>query len=157
MKLKITEFVFSLLLAIFSGTFLFIAKGFSNGSDVFPVGVLTVMTIICLAIASRYAWGIKQELAIASPATEVEPFFIHPKRFWLNVGLSVLFVIAMAKIGFFTSSVIFFVVCNWMNGFRRWRTVATTTIVFLILVYLVFVKIFLRPLPKELILSLFQS
>ena len=68
------------------------------------------------------------------------------------VILSVLYIIAMEYIGYFTSTVIFMVLFLWFSGVRSWKGSVLFLVVILPFIYLLFVKALKVMLPSGLLI-----
>lgn len=62
---------------------------------------------------------------------------------------TILYAMAVGKIGFFTSSIVYIPLVAYLIGLRSHWLNATVTFVFLLATWLVFVALFARPLPQE--------
>lgn len=78
-----------------------------------------------------------------------DPVVIGARPFVAFLILSTVYAVAIAYLGFFTSSVVYIPLTAWMLGLRRHGLNAIVTTVFLVATWLVFVALFARPLPPE--------
>ena len=78
------------------------------------------------------------------------PIVLAVRPFAAFLALTVVYAVAVAFAGFFTSSVIYVPLAAWLIGLRRPWLNATVSAVFLVATWLVFVALFARPLPPEL-------
>lgn len=62
---------------------------------------------------------------------------------------TVLYVIAVGRVGFFTSSILYIPLVAFLIGLRKHWLNALVTLAFLLATWLVFVALFARPLPRE--------
>ncbi len=63
--------------------------------------------------------------------------------------LSVIYVLAMFELGYFTASILFLFIAVWMVGVRNIRAIALTAVILFPLMYLFFVVFLNANLPKE--------
>lgn len=74
----------------------------------------------------------------------------------LVIGLTIVYVIAVAKLGYMTASLVFIPATAWALGARRPLALVLTTIIFLMLMAWLFLVVFQVPLPRDIILQLFS-
>lgn len=67
------------------------------------------------------------------------------------------FLLVVPLLGFFTTSLVFIVLMAWSAGYRDAGRLIAVAIGFEVFVYLIFVALFDRPLPEELLLTLFSA
>ena len=86
-----------------------------------------------------------------------QKLFENPKNLAITVVAVVLYVVLVAKIGFFTASLIWLPGYAILIGENRPKLLIWSTVIFLILVYLLFVWGFERVLPEEAIVRFFSA
>lgn len=64
------------------------------------------------------------------------------------------FLLIVPLLGFFTTSLVFICLVGWVAGYRESGKLIAAAIGFEIFIYLIFVALFDRPLPDELLLTL---
>lgn len=69
------------------------------------------------------------------------------------LGLSLVYVYAVAHVGYVSSTLVFIPALAWVIGFRRPTYLAVTTVVYIASVYVTFEIVFQRPLPSEMLLE----
>lgn len=118
------------------------AMGFSADARVFPLLVLLPATVIGVLIAVRGQLRLLRE-------RDNPRFFVDPIRFFQIVFIMGLALFGLQYLGFLTTSAITIPVISFMLGFRKPLAVFMTTGLFLVIVYIVFIRILSRPLPAE--------
>lgn len=81
------------------------------------------------------------------------PVFARGWVFVVVMALTLLYVNAVVRIGYVTSTLVFIPLLAWVIGFRRPVYIAVTTLVYLACVYVLFELLFGRPLPSEALLE----
>jgi len=82
-------------------------------------------------------------------ATRIRPFFVKPANLLISLVGIFVYILAVQWLGYFTSSVVFIPVFASVLGERSWTMLGVSTILFLVMIYLVFVVAFERPVPIE--------
>lgn len=77
------------------------------------------------------------------------PIVLEVRPFAAFLALTVVYAVAVAYAGFFTSSAVYVPLAAWLIGLRRPWLNAAVSAVFLVATWLVFVALFARPLPPE--------
>ena len=64
------------------------------------------------------------------------------------------FFLGMSYLGYFTASFLLIPVISWFLGYRNPKVILAATAGFLCFIYVMFILIFSRPLPREIWLNL---
>lgn len=78
-----------------------------------------------------------------------EAIFIALFPFLSFVGVSAAYVASVGVVGFFTATAVYMPLIAWLLGLRKLVHSITVTTVFLFAIYIVFVLMFERPMPRE--------
>lgn len=109
----------------------------------FPLAIIAVMAAMAAILVVR-SWRGTGDQA---------PFFDHPLRFVVAVIAVVIYTAVLPKLGFFTSTVLLGLLFPPLFGYRDWRVILPTILIFLGLIWVIFVRFFQRPLPTEFFLG----
>jgi hypothetical protein len=109
----------------------------------FPLAIVGVMAAMAAILVVRSWRG----------AGEQTPFFDHPRRFIVALVAVMAYTAVLPKLGFFTSTVLLGLLFPPLFGYRDWRVILPTILIFLSLIWVVFVRFFQRPLPTEFFLG----
>lgn len=134
--------VLGLSVAILAVLGCWLALGYSADARVFPLIVLVPSVILGLHIAVRGV--LRQRRGEEAPA-----FFVSPARFALVVGSAALMIIGVQVLGFLTTVAVAIPLLSFLLGYRRPLPVLLTTVGFVLVIYIVFIEILSRPLPRE--------
>ena len=124
---------------------IYLSMDFPWGSRVFPLAILGLMAVLSAVVFIRTLYSDKYKDETATSAK----FFRHPVRFLLSVGVILSYVVLLPILGYFTTSVLFFLAMTAILGYRNYKNIALTIVTFLAFVYAVFVVLFERPIPPE--------
>ena len=116
-------------------------------AGLFPRLVTAVMLMAAVAMFARSFMG--------PGGARAEPVFINWPLLAITLIMTVLYVIAVRAIGYFTSSVVFVPAIAYALGLRDHRAIAAGTVLFVAFLYLVFVRVFQLPMPREMLLERF--
>lgn len=122
------------------------AMSFGADARVFPLLVLAPAVPVGVLIALRGRARLSRG--------DNPPFFSNPRRFFLVACGMALALLALPRLGFLTTSAITIPALSFLLGYRRPIPVLVTTALFLAVVYVVFIRILSRPLPREIWASL---
>ena len=117
----------------------------------FPGIVLGILVVFTLTMIIRAHSGMSE--AIQGEEAANWTFMKNPRRLTLGVAAFVIYQLVIESIGFFTSSALLIICTSLLVGYRHRLTVLLSTIGFLAFIYVVFVALFDRPLPKEFFLT----
>jgi putative tricarboxylic transport membrane protein len=116
-------------------------------AGLFPRLVTAIMLIAAIAMFARSF--------AASGRAPAEPVFINGRLLAITLAATVLYVIAVGTVGYFTSSLVFVPAIAYALGLRHHKAIAIGTVLFVAFLYLVFVRIFQLPMPREMLLERF--
>jgi uncharacterized membrane protein YfcA len=119
----------------------------SAGARMFPRLVLGLLGLLSVAYLLR-------TLVRRWPEGAAGPFFTHPGRFAVALGLMAGFGAGFTQVGFVTAALMFVPAFAVALGLRRPLLLAAGTASFVAFVHLVFVVGLRRPLPPDLLLGL---
>lgn len=115
--------------------------GFAPEARVFPHIVAALMGGLALIMLVRSL--------VTKTDAESRPFFRHFPTFAIGLGMIIAYIFLVSRIGYFSATVVFVPAFALMLGLRRPWIIVLSTIGFLIVIHLVFVTAFERPLPLE--------
>lgn len=121
------------------------AAAFPPDSRVFPAVLLALLTVLSAVLIVR-AWR-------RPPADAAAPFFEHAGRHALALAAVGAYLAVLPVAGFFTASAALALALPFALGYRDKARLALATAVFLVAVWVVFVWLFQRPLPREFFLA----
>ena len=116
----------------------------------FPKAVILGLGVLAAIIGLRALLSVRRSRAV-SGAAEADGwrFFVNWRHFVIALFCFAAYATAFPYTGFFSASVVFMAVVTAALGFRGYRTMAVTYLLFLIFVYVVFVLVFERPIPLD--------
>jgi putative tricarboxylic transport membrane protein len=132
----------ALVLIALAGGMWYGSYGFAPDARVFPHIVAALMVGLALIMLVRSFAGAAGGAGM--------PFFKHFPTFAVGFAMIVGYIFLVSRIGYFSATVVFVPAFALMLGLRRPWIITLSTIGFVLLVYLVFVTAFERPLPLEL-------
>lgn len=136
------------ILIIVAATFFWIEAGKIRAAEaqMFPRAILILIYTLAGFLALR---------TFFTPSEQRAPAILTSlPAFALFVLASVIYVASVSNVGFFSASVFYMPVVAYLLGLRRHLMNLAVTIIFLVAVYVVFVVVFSRPLPREMIWGL---
>lgn len=110
-------------------------------AKMFPRMILSAIYVLSVLLALRSFR--------LPPEKRGEAIFISLFPFLLFVGASAAYVASIGVVGFFTATAVYMPFIAWLLGLRKIVQSVFITTVFLIAIYVVFVLIFERPMPRE--------
>lgn len=110
-------------------------------AQMYPRLVLGIMGIMAVLLFVR---GLRM-----GPRRAAEPVVTSWLAFAAFLVPTVLYAVAVGRVGFFTSSIVYIPLVAFLIGLRQHWLNALVTILFLLATWLVFVALFARPLPRE--------
>ena len=124
--------------------FLFLAKDFPAGGNIFPI--FATATVIILAL-------------ILMASTFIKSNVDNSKQFYLNINyntfkppflilLSILYIIGITEIGYFVSSIAFLYITTYAVGIRNLKAITITGIILFPTMYGFFVFLLHAQLPR---------
>ncbi len=151
MTYKKTEIIVTCFLLCFCAFAWLSLYHLPTNAKMFPNIIIGTMFISLLILLVRSAFGVSERIQGSTIAGW--KFFVHYKRFFLSVFLFSLCLFVIEKVGFFITSTLLIFSMAFLVGYRKYVSLIAATIGFLVLVYIVFVLVFERPLPKEFFLT----
>jgi hypothetical protein len=137
-----------LLLCLAIGVF--IASGnFRAESAAFPRMISIVMALASIMMFLR-TLSFKKNLPppVASDPNIDNTFFRNIPNFFISISVILAYLVTIRYLGYFTSTFIMIIAMVFLLGYRDYRMIAYSTAGFLIGVYVIFILIFNRPLPR---------
>jgi len=124
---------------------------YAGQSKYAPIAVMLIATLCATAWAAQSALnlarGEREHLSITKGGT---------LRFLAVIGATIIFVLAMTYVGFFTSVAMMVPGLAYLLGYRNWVGLLIGTASFILVLYLVFRTLLSVPLPNEVIFKLFE-
>lgn len=130
------------ILVLFSAAVWMQAAGLPSQAGMFPLLTITLLFGFSVIYLLRSLWQ-------ARSAAQGEPFFQNAGRFAVALALTVIYILVFPRIGFFTATFIFIPVFSVAIGLRHVRSVVLASAIFTIGVWVVFVVLLDRRLPRE--------
>ncbi|MCW7543603.1 tripartite tricarboxylate transporter TctB family protein [Aurantimonas litoralis] len=117
-------------------------------SMIFPRMISTVMALCAVLMLLRtVSLRSGRAPAAATDPKLNQPFFRNSRNFLITFGAFIAYVVAISTLGYSVATAILIVALALALGFRDYRLLAAATVSFLVLVYVVFILVFERPLP----------
>lgn len=146
-----TELVLStFLLAVCIFAF-FSIRGLPADAKMFPNLVLGITVLSVFALYFRTLSGVSKK--VQGVSVKSWHFFTNVRRFSISIACFSIYLFWVETLGFFVSSTLFVCSLAIFAGYRKYLNLFLATMGFLAFVYLVFILLFERPLPKEFFLS----
>lgn len=146
--MKIVELVVALVVTALAALGLVDALGFPRASAYLPTAVLGLTCALGLAWAAQSVMAMRRE----RPTLRLDP--AETRRLLTLAALSLLYVLGIVEIGFFTATILFIPLAGLLLGYRNARGLVISTAAFALLLYAVFGLLLRTPLPPELVLQL---
>lgn len=89
-------------------------------------------------------------------AADQAPAVSSYKNLLITIVVFALFAWAVGILGYFTASLCFLILFPIILGYRKYMVTILTAVIYLVLIYLVFVILFERILPPEILLTRFS-
>lgn len=135
------ERVFLLCLMAASAALFYETFNYAPASRAFPAAVL-ILLFCCCAVALTRSVRRPRDSASAS-------FFDHAPRFALALGLLVAYTALLEFVGYYTTSTVMIVLLPALLGYREWRVIGATAVLFLGFVWAMFNLVFQREMARE--------
>ena len=136
------------VILLLAGGVYWLAGGYNPAAALFPRLIAIVMMLAAAGLVVRGLLrpqaGEPLDLAMAIRTAAV-------------IGLTIVYVVAVASLGYLTASAVFIPVAAWVLGVRRPLVLTLSTLVFLLLVAGLFLSVFKVPLPRDVIVQLLQG
>jgi putative tricarboxylic transport membrane protein len=137
----------------------FVATGGRIGPDVWPKAILVLAMIACVyEIAKNLLFGkwgrdlpgvlgtvLKNVPADAVP--DEPAVTLHPRLLWTGIGMTVLYVVLIEKLGFFLCTAIYLAAFMWIGRYRRIGVVLATSAIGALAFMFMFMKVVYVSLP----------
>lgn len=143
--MSMRDSIAALLGLVIGGGFIFLSRDLGAGG-MFPRVVAGIMVAASLGLLVK---------AFFRPSTIAAMNRQEIARVAASVVLTLLYIVAVAKLGFVTASLIFIPATAYTLGLKRHVLILVTTVLFVASVHFLFQAIFGTPLPRDLILTLF--
>lgn len=124
------------------------ATAYSGASGNYPMVLGLLLALTGAIVAVR---------AIRSQATTERVLIDAPVKLFTAIAMGIAYVALVVPLGFYTASFLLMLALPFALGFRRIVYALVVGAVFTAIVYLVFSVFLERPLPRELILSLWAG
>lgn len=144
------ELVVATLASVISVIGVFHASGFPRASAYLPTAVLIIMTALLVLWAAQAFIQLRRNQSYTISLDKGET-----RRFFLITFSSAALIAVVSVLGFLTSFLLFIPLAGYILGYRHWKPLLLATVVFTIIVFLIFRVLLDRPLPPELIIQLF--
>jgi len=134
----------------------FAAPGGRIGPDVWPKAILALTMITCayqivktLFFDDEQLGGVLETILdeAAEPRAKEEPPPLYPRLIVAGIGLTIAYVLSIAYLGFFLSTLVYLAAFMWIGGFRRPVAVAVASVVGSLAFMFVFMKVVYVSLP----------
>ncbi len=142
------EILVALLIAIISAWGMTDAAQYPGESSYVPVVVLS------LSILLSVVWIGQTVMSLRHCAETLSINRLEMVRFVIFVSIAIIYGCCFYLIGFFTSTLFMVPIAATLLGYRQWKVLIPTSIVFLIILNLVFSLMLKTPLPPELLFRL---
>ena len=146
----------SALLIVQTTHFEFLARGDRPGPDVWPRAILILIVVTCVI---RIVNVVRRPRAVdpvllkdvLEAPHDVDEGGAPPKRYpWLlvtGIGLTILYVALLAKLGFFIDTVLYIAALIRTGRYRRWPVIAVVAVAGALVFMFVFMRIVYLSLP----------
>ena len=137
----------------------FAAPGGRIGPDVWPKAILVLAMIACVyEIAKNLLfgkWGRDMQGVLGSVLKDV-PMEVHdsgpelashPHLLWIGIALTILYVVAIEKLGFFLCTAIYLAAFMWVGRYRHPGVVIATSLIGSLAFMFMFMKVVYVSLP----------
>ena len=147
MSYKTAEIATALALLFMTAVCFFAIRNIPADAFMFPGIVLAGLAFGSTILLVRAVTGASQR-TIADELVGWR-FSIAPTRMLIGFVLFAAYIFLTELLGYFTASALFIITLSYMSNYRSWTKLICVSISFCVMVYLVFVLLFARPLPQE--------
>lgn len=126
--------IVSIMLYLISGFFLLQTRSLDGGAEIFPRAVAILLIIASTANLIR-------------TRGKGEVRFSAPVRVLGVILLVIAYAILMNFVGFFATTFLFVIALMLFLNYRKWIVILSVAVGTVVFTYIVFIKIFLIPLP----------
>lgn len=151
MRYRTAELLLAAVLLIICALAWLKARSLPVDAKMFPEIILAVLAMSTVLMIYRAFSGASQR--VLGDDVKDWRFTKHVPRFLGSFAIFILYLLVVPHVGFFTASAALVIAMAVFTGFRNWPVIIASTVGFGIFVYLVFVLLFERPLPKEFFLG----
>lgn len=151
MRKPVIELIAGIVVAALSIAGLAEAWGYSGETGLMPRAVLVAAVFLSLV------WCLQSLRAMGANGEKIEVETGALVRFGLLMAGGAVYVLGIASIGFFTSTVIIVPAIAAGLGYRNWTVIALSTLGFVAVLYAVFRLLLQIPLPDEIIFTFFSG
>ena len=151
MRKSVVELVVGVVLTAVSLAGLVEAWSYSGQSGLLPRAVLVAAVFLSLV------WCLQSLRAMRADGERIVIEKPRLARFGALLLGGALYVLGIAWVGFFTSTIIIVPAIAISLGYRNWTVILLSTLGFVVVLYAVFRLLLGIPLPDELILTLFAG
>jgi putative tricarboxylic transport membrane protein len=138
------------------------ARAGTLGPDFWPQAILVLTIVVCLYEVIKIAFrgahthdvvgaleDMVEESADKHAAAEPDaaPVESHPVLLLLGIGVTLLYVVAVQKLGFFLATVTYLIVFMLIGGYRRWGVIAAVSLIGTLLLLFIFMRLVYVSLP----------
>lgn len=135
------ERVFLIGLMAASAALFYETFNYPLASRMFPAALLVLLFAISAIVLTR---------SLRRPGESgTAPFFAHAPRFALALALLVAYTLLLEHIGYYTMSAVMIVLLPVLLGYREWRVILPTAVIYVVFVWLTFNVIFQRDMARE--------
>lgn len=124
------------------------ATAYDGASGTYPMVLGILLTLTGLIVVGRALRSNKQVERVLMNA---------PTKLFTAIAIGATYVALVVPLGFYSASFLLMIALPWALGFRRPAYALVVGTVFISLVYLVFSVLLERPLPRELMFSVFGA
>jgi putative tricarboxylic transport membrane protein len=137
----------------------FVAPGGRIGPDVWPKAILVLAMVACVYEIAKDLlfgkWGRDLPGVLGSVLKEVpmdavpdEPEVAwYPHLLWTGIAMTILYVVAIEKLGFFLCTVLYLAAFMWVGRYRRLGVIVATSVIGSLAFMFMFMKIVYVSLP----------
>ncbi len=142
------EILVALLIVIISALGMMDAAQYPGESSYVPVVVLSLSIVLSVVWIGQAVMSLRRHAEILS-INRLELI-----RFLIFVSIAIVYGLCFYLVGFFTSTLFMVPIAATLLGYRQWKVLLPTAVVFLIILNLVFNFMLKTPLPPELLFRL---
>lgn len=134
------DIVLGIVMAVVGFAAAAIGRSYSGASGIYPTVLGLTIAFLALGIAAA---------AVFRSADAERPIIDEPRAFATATLAGALYIGAVPLLGFFTSSAVLTAILPAALGLRRPVMILATTVIFIAIVYVLFILVLERPLPRE--------
>jgi hypothetical protein len=134
------ERIFLLCLMAASAALFYETFRYPSASRAYPAALLVLLFCCCAVALTRN---------LRRPGDSAASFFDHAPRFALALGLLVAYTALLEFVGYYTTSAAMIVLLPTLFGYRAWRVIGATAVLYLGFVWVIFNLVFQREMARE--------